>query len=130
MKGIIMQGNNGAGKGDVYRPIDKTQFDKNFDDIFGKQPIKNIAPPDTQPKQKRNEKPPTSWIVPIEESMFFDLDETTGKETSEKKCYIRIPPEVCRKLKIRVGTPLDIRVRNGCIQVTRQIRNKKKGKTT
>jgi glycosyltransferase involved in cell wall biosynthesis len=64
------------------------------------------------------------WIL------FFDLDETTGKEISEKKCYIRIPPEVCRKLKLRVGTPLDIRVRNGCIQVTRQIRNKKKGKTT
>lgn len=111
-----MEGIHGAGKGDSYRPINKTEFDKNYDAIFGK----------NKPKQKRSDKPPTSWIVPIEESLFLDLDPDTGQETSEKKCYIRIPPEVCRKMKIRVGTPLDIRIRDGKILVTRQPRKGKR----
>lgn len=109
-----MEGKHGAGKGDDYRPVDFEQYGKNFDAIFGK------------PKQKRTEKPPTSWIVQIEESLFLDLDPATGQETSEKKSYIRIPPEVCRKMKIRVGTPLDIRVKDGMIVVTREKRRKKR----
>ena len=111
-----MEGNHGAGKGDEYRPVDFDQYGKNYDAIFGK----------TKPKQKREDKPPTSWIVPIEESLFLDLDPTTGQETSEKKCYIRIPTEVCRKMKIGVGTPLDVRVRDGAIVVSRQRRRKKR----
>jgi hypothetical protein len=112
-----MEGIHGAGKGDSYRPINKSEFDRNYDAIFGEK---------SKPKQKRSEKPPTSWIVPIEESLFLDLDPKTGQETSEKKCYIRIPPEVCRKMKIRVGTPLDIRVRDGKILVTRKVGKGKK----
>lgn len=109
-----MEGEHGAGKGDDYRPVNMGQYGKNYEAIFGK------------PKQKRVDKPPTSWVVPIEESLFLDLDPETGKETSEKKCYIRIPPEVCRKMKIRVGTPLDIRVRDGMIVVKREKRRKKR----
>jgi hypothetical protein len=117
LKGVVVEGIHGAGKGDSYRPINKTKFDKNYDAIFAK---------DCKPKQKRSDKPLTSWIVLIEESLFLDLDPETGQETSEKKCYIRIPPEVCRKMKIRVGTPLDIRVRDGKILVTKKKRKEKK----
>lgn len=109
-----MQGNNGAGKGDDYRPVDLEKYGKNYDSIFGSK----------EPKKKKNEKPQDTWIIPIEESMFYDLDEKTGQETAEKKCYIRIPPEVCRRMKIRVGTPLDIKVVNGTIQV-RKVKGKK-----
>lgn len=28
--------NNGAGKGDVYRPVDKKKYDRNYERIFGK----------------------------------------------------------------------------------------------
>ena len=107
-----MENDNGAGKGDSYRPVDHEKYGKNYDAIFSK------------PKQKRSNKPQTSWVVPVEESLFLDLDPDTGRETSEKKCYIRIPHEVCRKMKIKVGTPLDIRVREGTIVVTRERRRK------
>lgn len=109
-----MQGNNGAGKGDDYRPVDLEKYGKNYDAIFGSK----------EPKKKKNEKPQDTWIIPIEESMFYDLDEKTGQETAEKKCYIRIPTEVCRRMKIRVGTPLDIKVVNGTIQV-RKVKGKR-----
>lgn len=101
-----MKDKNGAGKGDDYRPVDFEKYGKNYDVIFG-----------NKPKKKKTEKPQNTWIIPIEESMFYDLDEQTGQETAERKCYIRIPPEVCRKMKIKVGTPLDIQVVNGAIQV-------------
>jgi|Laugresu1bdmlbsd_1035121.scaffolds.fasta_scaffold129437_1 hypothetical protein len=109
-----MEGKHGAGKGDSYRPVDFDKYGKNYEAVFGSE----------KPKKKKNEKPQNTWIVPIEESMFYDLDEKTGQETMEKKCYIRIPPEVCRKMKIRVGTPLDIKVVGGTIQV-RRLRGKK-----
>jgi hypothetical protein len=31
-----MSGKHSAGKGDKYRPLDKKQYDKNYDEIFGK----------------------------------------------------------------------------------------------
>ena len=102
-----MEGKHGAGKGDEYRPVDFEKYGKNYDAIFGSK----------KPKKKKSEKPQDTWIIPIEESMFYDLDDKTGQERMEKKCYIRIPPEVCRKMKIRVGTPLDIQVVGGAIQV-------------
>ncbi len=111
-----MEGVHGAGKGDSYRPLDKNEFDKNYDAIFGRK----------KPKKKPSGKPVTSWIVSIEESLFLDLDPDTGQETSEKKCYIRIPPEVCRRMKVHVGTPLDIRIRDGRILITRQLRKSKR----
>lgn len=111
-----MEGVHGAGKGDSYRPINKTEFDKNYDAIFSKR----------EPKKKGSDKPVTSWVIPIEESIFLDLDPNTGRETSEKKCYIRIPPEVVRKMKFRVGTPLDIRLRGGKILITHQPRKGKR----
>jgi hypothetical protein len=31
-----MSGKHSAGKGDKYRPLDKKQYDKNYEEIFGK----------------------------------------------------------------------------------------------
>ena len=31
-----MSGKHSAGKGDKYRPVDKKQYDKNYNNIFGK----------------------------------------------------------------------------------------------
>jgi hypothetical protein len=39
-----MGSKHSAGKGDKYRPVDKKQYDKNYEDIFGKKkPKKNTA---------------------------------------------------------------------------------------
>lgn len=35
-----MSGKHSAGKGDKYRPLDKKQYDKNYDEIFGKKKSK------------------------------------------------------------------------------------------
>ncbi len=122
----MAEGNNGAGKGDTYRKLNKNEYDKNYVNIFGEdKPTKE----NQTEKSKRSTKPVVSWILPVEESLFLDLDPKTGEETSEKKCYIRIPKEVCRKMRINVNTPMSIRVRNGRILITRQVKRKKKGKS-
>lgn len=36
LKAKKRDGSTGAGKGDRYRPVDKEQYDKNYDAIFGK----------------------------------------------------------------------------------------------
>lgn len=41
-----MSGKHSAGKGDRYRPLDKKQYDKNYEAIFGKK----------KPKKKNTEK--------------------------------------------------------------------------
>lgn len=33
---FVMEGNNGAGKGDRYRPVDQEKWSANWDAIFGK----------------------------------------------------------------------------------------------
>ena len=38
-----MSGKHSAGKGDKYRPVDKKQYDKNYEAIFGKKNKKNTA---------------------------------------------------------------------------------------
>jgi hypothetical protein len=44
--GFVMEGNNGAGKGDSYRPVDYQKWSANWDAIFDKKtdkkkPLKN-----------------------------------------------------------------------------------------
>jgi hypothetical protein len=46
---LVMEGNNGAGKGDTYRPVDYQKWSTNWDAIFGKKktekkPIKKKKP--------------------------------------------------------------------------------------
>ena len=36
-----MSGKHSAGKGDKYRPVDKKQYDENYEAIFGKKKKKN-----------------------------------------------------------------------------------------
>lgn len=104
-----MEGIHGAGKGDNYRPLDHEAYARNYEAIFGKD----------KRMHKRHEKPQTEWIVPVERSVFLDLDEATGEPTRQEKVYVRLPDEVIKKMKLKTGTPLDITVRDGKIIVTR-----------
>lgn len=48
-----MEGNNGAGKGDTYRPVDQKKWDENWDRIFGKKK-KKPTKKQSRPLDKRS----------------------------------------------------------------------------
>jgi hypothetical protein len=104
-----MEGIHGAGKGDTYRLLDQDAYARNYEAIFGKK----------ERLQKRTEKPKTNWIVPVEKSVFLDLDTATGEPTQQEKVYIRLPEEVIRKMRLKKDMPIDITVKDGRIIVTR-----------
>jgi hypothetical protein len=112
-----MEGIHGAGKGDTYRPLDHEAYARNYEAIFGRK----------ERMHKRNEKPKTNWIIPVEKSVFLDLDTATGEPTQQEKVYIRLPEEVIRKMRLKKDTPIDMTVRDGKIIVTR-VRAKKQSR--
>lgn len=46
-----MEGNNGAGKGDRYRPVDQEKWSANWDAIFGKKTQKKKPVKKKKPKK-------------------------------------------------------------------------------
>jgi hypothetical protein len=48
---FVMEGNNGAGKGDRYRPVDQEKWDSNWDAIFGKKTEKKKPVKKKKPKK-------------------------------------------------------------------------------
>jgi len=48
---FVMEGNNGAGKGDRYRPVDQEKWSANWDAIFGKKTEKKKPVKKKKPKR-------------------------------------------------------------------------------